>query len=239
MFDYYKPNPALRCPNCFKLLAGWQGKAAENFLFVWEQHKAAPIEHKVDDDYFVSEADRRNLRLPEFFDFYADCQNCDIFIHAEGLCVEGKWRMSFIREPSKPFPSGLENQYLLLHLNLDICDVASRCGSVVEIYESSMTTMHAFTKQLTFGPIITLEQDKNPLVEGSGPPLVFVDAYDAVRFGFDKLYWGALHALNISKNHAIAFGGSTEELEKTKQEWAQDAREIFEHSWMIFDQKTK
>jgi len=81
MFDWYIPVPDLNCPKCNSPLDGWQGKDAACGLFVWKQGCAYPIKQNADDSN-LDEDQRKKFRLPEDFNIYNYCDNC------ENLCVE-------------------------------------------------------------------------------------------------------------------------------------------------------
>ena len=49
MFDWYVPDPPLKCPVCGTLLERWQGKDGPCALLVWKQGEAVPVAMRADD----------------------------------------------------------------------------------------------------------------------------------------------------------------------------------------------
>jgi len=231
MFDWYKPDPARRCPNCFEKLKGWQGKDAGNCLFHWQQHKRTPVDFDSKEFDFAAEVD--DARLPDNFDFYTSCEKCDTWMVAEGLCVDGVWRYTFIREPYVPYPSGEE--HLIFSLNIWIQDLAERIGKTVDVFEEDgLGTMRAFAMKTNFNASFVLIQSDYQVDPSNGErgfkgPIVYVDGYDAIRFGYEKMYWGIIHALGISEKHVDRDYPSPEK-------WVDDIRNEFEKKWRHKDQ---
>ena len=91
MFDWYQPDPPLRCPSCgSEVETDWQGKDAQNVLFVWQQGHRNPVDQRVDEEIRWSEVEMERFHLPEVFDFYADCPSGH-YVVAEGRCTAGVW----------------------------------------------------------------------------------------------------------------------------------------------------
>ncbi len=105
MFDWYKPVPDLRCPICEIVLGDWQGKNADCALFLWQQGVPYPIDQITgDEECCISEEVRKQIRLPEEFEFYTSCENCpDYRIVAECKTENGVWKnVEKIRLDKKP-----------------------------------------------------------------------------------------------------------------------------------------
>ena len=198
MFDWYKPVPNLDCPNCADLLEGWQGKDGENLLFTWQQNEIAPIGHFVDEPvhWSVLEASR----LPEFFDIYTRCEACDTEVTAYCFCVDGVWHFTFIPKPGVVYPSGWD--FPLFRLGIPVEEIARRLRKNLDVYdEEGLGTFRGFWMTLNFGANIELFQSDHLMKHGHKGPVVQVDAFDAIKFGHEKLYWGSLHALGLSERH--------------------------------------
>jgi len=52
--DYYEPDPELTGLRCRRILNGWQGKDAENALFIWKQGVRHPTMQCVDENLRLS-----------------------------------------------------------------------------------------------------------------------------------------------------------------------------------------
>ena len=50
MFDYFNPL-SLLCPHCGGGLSDFQGKPANPFLYVWQEHAPHPIEQRCDAEW--------------------------------------------------------------------------------------------------------------------------------------------------------------------------------------------
>jgi len=88
MFDYYIPQPELKCPVCGKQLREWQGKDAHCALFTWKQGLAHPLEIS-DEKWRASE--RPEATLPTRFEIYTDSCGCPCMVTAFGRCADGIW----------------------------------------------------------------------------------------------------------------------------------------------------
>jgi len=236
MFDYYKPDFPKHCPKCFERFSDWQGKDGPCGLYIWEQHELAPIDQPIDKDARISLKERDVKRLPEVFDFETKCENCKIWVKAEGLCIDGVWRYTFIREPGVPYPSGEEHE--LYRLNLYVQDIAKRTGKEVVVYEEDgLGIFRAINLNTNFGASICLKQsdhlvDQKTFGEKAHKgPVVYVDGYDAIKFGYERMYWGALHALGLSE-------ASIEFTYPNPDEWVDDIRKQVEQKWRYIDNKT-
>jgi hypothetical protein len=92
MFDWFKPIPDLRCPNCKTILSEWQGYPPGCALFIWEQDIAYPIAQVASEECKISDEERRKIRLPDEFDIYTFCENCpDYRITTECKTEDGIW----------------------------------------------------------------------------------------------------------------------------------------------------
>ena len=206
-FDYFEPVPKRRCQICFNTLSDWQGEGLGGF-FLWRQGAAKPVDQKVDDEVKCSPDYRDRQRLPECFIFHTDCKTCNIPITAEGLSIQGAWRYTLIKDPEMVYPSG--EAHGLFAINILIQTLAERLGQDLIVYEEDgLGTYRAFEQKLSFGPTIFLKQSDhltNVKLYGNqaqSGPSIYVDAYDAIKYGYDKLYWGAIHALNISEENVV------------------------------------
>ena len=96
MFDYYQPDPPLKCSRCCASLDEWQGKEAQCGLFLWKQGKAAPIDQCVDSEVKLSEVELSEKRLPEKFSIYSyDC-DCGQML-ADCTSQNGLWTTCELR----------------------------------------------------------------------------------------------------------------------------------------------
>jgi hypothetical protein len=89
LFDYYEPVPELTCPVCAQPLDGWQGKSADNLLFVWRQNESAPIDWRADPAVQDPEM-MRSARLPSEFGLTA-FDASDHAVVATGAAPDGVW----------------------------------------------------------------------------------------------------------------------------------------------------
>jgi hypothetical protein len=96
MFDYYSPDPPLRCPVCGAELEGWQGKDGPCGLFIWKQGLEAPVEQSLAGAHALSADQLRQFRLPDRFRFHTD--DPQHWIVAEGTAVNGVWKETSILE---------------------------------------------------------------------------------------------------------------------------------------------
>lgn len=112
MFDWFEPRPALSCPSCGSVLAGWQGKSGPNCLFNWVQGRASPPTQLVDDDAACSDSVREAARLPEDFEIHTSCESCKTWVDAVGSCERGVWtRVDFLHPLEQP---GLPDDWMPL-----------------------------------------------------------------------------------------------------------------------------
>lgn len=233
--DLYEPRWKKQCPRCLKPLDDWKGLDGPCNFFAWQQHKTSPIKQIEEADYQLSFSERNKARLPESFRFTTQCKACETFVKAEGVCADGVWRYTFIRTPDVPYPSG--EGHPLFRLNVKIDGLAKRCGTQTETYEEDGLGTHtSFHFNLDFGASIVFEQsqhlsNKNYFGEKTHKgPTAYVDAFDAIKFGYEKLYWGVLNQLNIPKSAVDAEFTDMDE-------WQKDARKLFENAWNYWDNK--
>ena len=111
MFDWYNPIPSISCPVCKKQLAGWQGKAGPNALFLWKQGYTSPVDQLVDDEIKISAEERAQFHLPDEFEFYTYECDCKRRIVAIGRCTNGTWNESQLMTPDNARPYGHESQH--------------------------------------------------------------------------------------------------------------------------------
>lgn len=228
LFDHFEPAPKKRCPKCFASLNDWQGSDGPSGLFHWRQHQATPKDQKASPDVKISEGKREQLSLPEKFTFHTACDVCAEDITAEGLCIDGIWRHTFIRDPEVPYPSGEEHP--LFRVNILLEELAQRLGkaSEIDVYEEDgLGTYRALWLKLDFGASAVLKQSDhltNVAMYGERAhqgPVVYIDAYEATTLGYRKFYWSVLHALNISEAN---IDGQYVDAEQ----WLEDARELLQ-----------
>ena len=108
MFDWYEPQPPVKCPHCDSTLSGWQGKDGPRGLFEWVQGCAAPARQRVDDEWAATDLARAALRLPEAFEVYTECAACKTWVRALGSCEHDVWtRVALLHPLEQPgLPEG-------------------------------------------------------------------------------------------------------------------------------------
>jgi len=207
-FDYFEPVPKRRCRECFASLSDWQGNEEEGVFFLWRQGVAAPIDQVMASEDKCSLENRERSRLPECFTFSTSCETCGKWHNIEGLCIDGIWRYSLIRDPKTPYPSG--EGIGLFAINFLIQELAERLGKDIFVYEEDgLGTYQTLELDLPFGPIIVVKQSDHLVSKelfgdkAQSGPSIYVDAYDAIKYGYEKLYWGAIHELNISEKKVV------------------------------------
>ena len=100
MIDYYEPDPELACPRCGRGLSGWQGKDAENALFLWKQGARHPTMQCVDEDHRLSAEELTQFVLPEKFTIYTHCTcSTKFFLEAVGTSVDCIWLQTKLMQP--------------------------------------------------------------------------------------------------------------------------------------------
>lgn len=78
LFDYFEPNPPLKCPKCFKgEMVEWEGKHSSASLFRWRQGIPYPIAFHVDPEIVPSDFQLSDVRLPQGETIYAYGGVCD------------------------------------------------------------------------------------------------------------------------------------------------------------------
>jgi hypothetical protein len=95
MFDWYIPDPPLRCPLCQSLLENWQGFDGVNALAIWKQGIAEAIDQAIEDPSVkVDPTVRAAWRLPPEFHIHAYCSDCyggELRLQADCTVSEGTW----------------------------------------------------------------------------------------------------------------------------------------------------
>lgn len=87
MFDWYRPDPSLSCPQCGAELDEWQGKDGPCLFLSWRQGVDAPLSTP----YTPANWREQPNRLPASFGIYSvDCP-CNELVEAECQCVDGTW----------------------------------------------------------------------------------------------------------------------------------------------------
>ncbi len=99
MFDWYVPQPDVRCPGCGATLGGWQGKDGACALFEWVQGTSSPVRQLVDEDAAALPEIRDAERLPDEFELYNACRACGAWVKAEGACEAGTWTHFALLDP--------------------------------------------------------------------------------------------------------------------------------------------
>lgn len=100
MMDYYEPKPDIACPRCGRVLSGWQGKDADNALFVWQQGVCHPTGQCVEEDIRLTAEDLTQFTLPEKFAIYTHCTcSTKFFLEAAGTSVDGIWLQTRLMQP--------------------------------------------------------------------------------------------------------------------------------------------
>ena len=91
MFDWYEPQPPLKCPVCSHELREWQGKDGPCALLAWRQGYLLPLEQRVEPECKVSPWPNPNWRLPQEFTIYS--HECGCPFPAEAICnaSTGTW----------------------------------------------------------------------------------------------------------------------------------------------------
>jgi hypothetical protein len=90
-FDYYLPEPPLRCPVCSGSLDNWQGSDGPNGGFVWQQGVRQPIDQRVDAKHKVEAGALSGVHLPNVFKIYTSCCSRQFFVEAIGRAPNGTW----------------------------------------------------------------------------------------------------------------------------------------------------
>lgn len=90
-FDYYEPDPALRCPACGALLEGWRGTDGPADLLVWRQGSAAPVAQRNGAAQPRDAAALAALRLPNVFRMQVACCSSRFAVEAVGRAPNGTW----------------------------------------------------------------------------------------------------------------------------------------------------
>ena len=92
LFDWYIPEPGLKCHKCGKILAGWQGYDGPCALFVWAQYKASPVDQRVDEETRCSAKVRASKRLPDDFLIHTYCCSAKFSFAAVCETESGIWK---------------------------------------------------------------------------------------------------------------------------------------------------
>jgi hypothetical protein len=102
MFDHYQPDPILRCPKCNADLSGWQGKDGPCALFVWKQGEKHPVDQPIDDDVQIDPMERERFTLPETFEIYTSCSQCEQWVEAECRGENYVWTHAVVLDGKHP-----------------------------------------------------------------------------------------------------------------------------------------
>jgi predicted ATP-dependent serine protease len=74
LFDYYiLKDKKYYCKTCGEELDEWQGKDAENSLFIWEEGKKHPVRQEVDNEIKISRNEFEKFSLRSEFQIYSFC----------------------------------------------------------------------------------------------------------------------------------------------------------------------
>jgi hypothetical protein len=103
MFDYFDPVPELNCPRCGRVLSDWQGKDAEDALFLWRQGVLHPVMQCIDDESCrLTAEDLIRFTLPDEFTIYTHCScSTKYFIEAFGEILDGVWHQTRLMKPEE------------------------------------------------------------------------------------------------------------------------------------------
>lgn len=88
MFDWYEPDPPIKCVSCTAIPADWQGKEGPNALLVWRQGHLHPVRQAADEA--LAEAELLAFILPTRFRFSTTCENGHELLF-EGRTTDGIW----------------------------------------------------------------------------------------------------------------------------------------------------
>lgn len=91
MFDYYLPESEFRCRDCGAKLDEWQGKDGPCLLFVWKQGERHPVDQTVDEELKAPPAERMSFVLPDRFEIYTSCAQCDEWAVLSCRCEDSVW----------------------------------------------------------------------------------------------------------------------------------------------------
>lgn len=91
LFDFYTPDPPLRCPACNAPLADWQGTGGPNGLFVWQQGVRPPTGQLLEGEGRLEDSARAALFLPNVFKIRTSCCSSRFFVEAIGRAPNGTW----------------------------------------------------------------------------------------------------------------------------------------------------
>lgn len=91
LFDYYIPEPALRCPACTAPLADWQGTGGPKALLVWKQGVRSPVDQLAEGEGRLEADALAAVHLPNVFRIYTACCSKRFFVEAIGRAPNGTW----------------------------------------------------------------------------------------------------------------------------------------------------
>lgn len=90
LFDYYQPDPALKCPACNADLDHWRGSDGPADLFVWKQGQRHPIAQRTEGTGRAA-ADLATVELPVAFRLQTVCCSNRFPVEAIGRAPNGTW----------------------------------------------------------------------------------------------------------------------------------------------------
>ena len=100
MIDYYEPEPRLACPRCGRVLSDWQGKEADNALFVWKQGVPCPTGKCIEEEFLLTADQLGRCTLPETFMIYTSCIcSTKFLLEAVGTSIDGIWSRTELIQP--------------------------------------------------------------------------------------------------------------------------------------------
>lgn len=91
LFDYYLPEPPLKCPACNADLNDWRGTDGPSALFVWKQGQQHPADQLGDSASRRDGPAREGALLPVAFRMHASCCSSRYFVEAIGRAPNGTW----------------------------------------------------------------------------------------------------------------------------------------------------
>ena len=90
LFDYYLPEPSLRCPACNADLDNWRGIDGPSALFVWKQGVRHPVD-QLGDGAGKRGGALESALLPVAFRIHTSCCSSRFPVEAIGRAPNGTW----------------------------------------------------------------------------------------------------------------------------------------------------
>jgi hypothetical protein len=110
MIDFYRPQPALVCPQCGQSPGDWTGTEGFCLLYVWQQGHAAPVEQIWDSEVIrFTRDDAPDGRLPARFQICGTCC-CKSSFEAVGWTEDGVWVRTEVLNETNAIPTRFESE---------------------------------------------------------------------------------------------------------------------------------